>query len=179
MNLDKINPKNLKRKNTDNDENNNDNEENQKNKTKIIRYDTFDDFIKDIMSNELGKNGKNDLNPELINDFSESRDEESDEESEEEIELEYEHIKEEVNTLDDLIKLGKKYEKTKKYNIDMKTLNKLVEPLEELKMMIGMRSVKINIVNHIIFYLQKLDEGKLDDMLHTVIQGPPGVGKQN
>jgi SpoVK/Ycf46/Vps4 family AAA+-type ATPase len=42
--------------------------------------------------------------------------------------------------------------------------------------MIGMKRVKIDIVDHILFNLQKLDD-KNRDMLHTVIEGPPGVGK--
>ena len=39
-----------------------------------------------------------------------------------------------------------------------------------------MKLVKKNIIDHILFYLQKLDTG-LNNMLHTVIQGPPGTGK--
>jgi hypothetical protein len=158
------------------DRNEDDTGNNDSKKTKIIRYDTFDDFLRDIMKEDLNwdkKNNKN--NPMLISDdeSSESEDEsESDEEN-----LEYEHINKKVNNIQDLIDLGKMYDKNKRYNIDLKTLNKLVEPLEELKRMIGMTSVKKNIVDHIIFYLQKLDGNGLNDMLHTVIQGPPGVGK--
>jgi Holliday junction resolvasome RuvABC ATP-dependent DNA helicase subunit len=42
--------------------------------------------------------------------------------------------------------------------------------------MIGMKKVKIDIVAHILFFIQNLDN-KHQDMLHTVIEGPPGVGK--
>ena len=38
-----------------------------------------------------------------------------------------------------------------------------------------MNSIKKNIINHIIYYLQDLDDSK--NMIHTIIQGPPGVGK--
>jgi AAA+ superfamily predicted ATPase len=154
-------------------------DENQNNKKiKIIKYDNFDDFLKDLLQQELNqeKDKENNKNPLLIDDSSESESE-SESEGEEEIELEYEHIDVKVETIDDLIKLGKMYDPKKRYNIDLKTLNNLVEPLDELKKMIGMKSVKINIVNHIIFYLQKFDEDGLNDMLHTVVQGPPGVGK--
>ena len=154
-------------------------DENQNNKKiKIIKYDNFDDFLKDLLQQELNqeKEKENNKNPLLIDDSSESESE-SESEGEEEIELEYEHIDVKVETIDDLIKLGKMYDPKKRYNIDLKTLNNLVEPLDELKKMIGMKSVKINIVNHIIFYLQKFDEDGLNDMLHTVVQGPPGVGK--
>lgn len=85
-------------------------------------------------------------------------------------------IDKKINNLNDLIELGKTYEIGKKYSIDLQTLNKLIPALEELNGMIGMKKVKHDIVDHIIFYLQKLDN-KNKDMLHTVIEGPPGVGK--
>jgi SpoVK/Ycf46/Vps4 family AAA+-type ATPase len=81
-----------------------------------------------------------------------------------------------INNLIDLIELGILYDTTKKYNIDMKVLNKLVDPLTELNNMIGMETVKQDMIDHILFRIQKLDnENK--DMMHTVISGPPGVGK--
>jgi SpoVK/Ycf46/Vps4 family AAA+-type ATPase len=93
-------------------------------------------------------------------------------------EIEYEKLTVEINNLDDLIKLGKSYNprKRKRYNIDLRTLSYLVEPLEELQSMIGLKSVKENIVNQIMYFLQNFHDGKLE-MLHTVIQGSPGVGK--
>ena len=66
--------------------------------------------------------------------------------------------------------------KRKKYNIDLRTLNDLVKPLTDLKNVIGMDNVKNDIVNQIIYYLQDLEDTK-DNMMHTIIQGPPGVGK--
>jgi len=83
-----------------------------------------------------------------------------------------------INSLDDLIKLGESYNsrKRKRHNINLKQLNKLVEPLQELKNMIGLETVKQTIFEQIIYYLQELDD-KNNDMLHTVIEGPPGVGK--
>jgi hypothetical protein len=85
-------------------------------------------------------------------------------------------IDKKINNLDDLIELGKLYDETKRYNIDMKLLNKLADPLTELNSMIGMETVKQDMIDHILFRIQNLDnENK--DMMHTVIQGPPGVGK--
>jgi len=168
-NEDKNNSNKRNREDTDNDENKN------KKKVKIIKYDNFDDFLKAILDQKKNEKKRNDL---LIDNSSDSESESDYEtDSEDEEELEYEHIDAKVSSISDLIRLGKMYDRTKRYNIDMKTLNKLVDPLEELERMIGMKSVKENIVNHIIFYLQKFDEGGLNDMLHTVIQGPPGVGK--
>ena len=60
--------------------------------------------------------------------------------------------------------------------MNIKQLLKLEEPLLELQKMIGLKTVKQNIFDQIIYYLQGLDN-KNTDMLHTVIQGPPGVGK--
>lgn len=98
--------------------------------------------------------------------------------SESESEWKYEEIDCEINDINDLIKLGKLYDPDKKvrYNIDLFTLSKLVEPLEKLNSMIGLTNIKKNLVGQIIYHLQKLDNVD-DDMMHTVIQGSPGVGK--
>ena len=61
------------------------------------------------------------------------------------------------------------------YAIDLKKLNNLIEPLEKLDNAIGMEKIKKTIVDQIIYILQKFD--KEEEMLHTVIEGPPGVGK--
>ena len=49
------------------------------------------------------------------------------------------------------------------------------EPLLKFKKFVGMKNVKKNIINQILYFLLNLDEEK--DMMHTVITGPPGVGK--
>jgi len=85
-------------------------------------------------------------------------------------------ITKEINCIKDLIDLGNMYDSTKRYNIDLKILNKLVDPLTELNNMIGMETVKQDIVDYILFRIQNLDSSN-QDMMHTVIQGPPGVGK--
>ena len=85
-------------------------------------------------------------------------------------------IDKEINNLNDLIELGKMYDPTKRYTIDLKILSKLVVPLTELNNMIGMETVKQDIVDHILFRIQNFDSSN-QDMMHTVIQGPPGVGK--
>lgn len=108
-------------------------------------------------------------------------DDEHQEETEEDIDettLEYEWLGSNINTIDDLIELGNSYHsrKRKRHNLNLKQLNKLVEPLTELKNMIGMQDIKKIIFDQIIYYIQKLDTKNVD-MLHTVIVGPPGVGK--
>jgi SpoVK/Ycf46/Vps4 family AAA+-type ATPase len=105
-----------------------------------------------------------------------------------------------IDSIDDLIEMGYQYhcKKRKIYKgIDMKRLYNLIEPLTELKSLIGMKSVKESMVDQILFFLQKLNKkekcnmcvncqnnikcnevkAENDDMLHTIITGPPGVGK--
>jgi len=82
-----------------------------------------------------------------------------------------------LETLDDLIDLANKYDPTKDYNFNLKRLHKILPPLIKLKNVIGMKSVKDSIVGQIVFFLNEFDGAKNQDMLHTIIQGPPGVGK--
>lgn len=89
--------------------------------------------------------------------------------------IEYVEINREINTINDLIELGKLYNRKKRYNINIRKLYNLIEPLTNLNNIIGMEKVKKIIVNHIIYYLQNFDDN--EDMMHTVIKGPPGVGK--
>ena len=90
----------------------------------------------------------------------------------------FEWIGNDINGIDDLIKLGKEYDINKeiKTNIDLWKCSKLVKPLEELQKMIGLEDIKESIFQQVIFHLQNLDDGN-KDMHHTVIKGPPGVGK--
>lgn len=103
----------------------------------------------------------------------------------------------EINCLDDLINLGKMFHCkrfTSYRNINMRILCNLVAPLTELNNMVGMHQVKREIINQIIFFLQGLNNNTrcwqctdciyglpcaitTEDMMHTVITGPPGVGK--
>jgi stage V sporulation protein K len=84
----------------------------------------------------------------------------------------------ELNNINDLINLANNNDI--KYNditnINIKKLENIIPALNELNDMIGINDIKNNIFNHIIFYLQDLDP-ELKDIHHTVIKGPPGVGK--
>ena len=64
----------------------------------------------------------------------------------------------------------------KKYPLDLKKLNGLHEPLTKLNNLIGLSKVKDSIVDMILYFLQNFEKGN-DHMLHTIIEGPPGVGK--
>lgn len=89
----------------------------------------------------------------------------------------------EVNDISDLLKLIETYplSKNTEYNINMESLHKIKTPLTDLNQMIGMKELKQNIVDQIIFYIQNLHTLKSDvkgnDFMHTVIYGPPGTGK--
>lgn len=85
-------------------------------------------------------------------------------------------INKEIKTLQDLIDLGGLYQEGKKYNINLEKINKIMPLLDKLNKVIGMDGVKNSIIGQIIYFLQDF-QNKNEDMMHTVIQGPPGVGK--
>lgn len=102
------------------------------------------------------------------------------------------NINAEINTIGDLIKLCNDYKLAEnvEYNIDMKSLHKINDDLVQLNNMIGMKTLKENIVDQLLFYLQNLHINKSNtnadskrsnvesgDFLHTVIYGSPGTGK--
>jgi len=92
-------------------------------------------------------------------------------------------INTEINNIGDLLKLIDKYPDSDEndYNINMKTLHKIKEPLVQLNNMIGMKNLKENIVDQLLFYIQNLhtlnSKHSGNDFMHTVIYGPPGTGK--
>jgi AAA+ superfamily predicted ATPase len=86
-------------------------------------------------------------------------------------------IEVEIQDLDGLIKLIEAYppDETKEYNINMEGLHKIHTSLIDLNNMIGMKELKDNVVDQILYYIQDLN--KSGDFMHTVIYGPPGTGK--
>jgi energy-coupling factor transporter ATP-binding protein EcfA2 len=97
-----------------------------------------------------------------------------------------------VETVRDLIKLGKLYHCMMRRNfngIDLKLLFEIKEYLEELDKLIGLNNIKEEIVNLIIHLLLMMDNNNISnisgsgvnkinrDMLHCVITGSPGCGK--
>lgn len=99
------------------------------------------------------------------------------------VNVEKKTITSDINNIGDLLSLIEKYpiSKNVEYNINMESLHKIKTPLTELNNMIGMNSLKENIVDQIIFYIQNLhtlnSDIKGNDFMHTVIYGPPGTGK--
>lgn len=85
-----------------------------------------------------------------------------------------------INNLDDLIKLidNNKLADNIEYNIDMINLHKIKPYLIKLNNMIGMSNLKTDIIDQLLYYIQKLHDFKQEgDFMHTVIYGPPGTGK--
>ena len=97
------------------------------------------------------------------------------------------NIELEINNINDIIQLIEKYKYDPEieYNINMKALHNIKEPLHELNNMIGMTELKNNIVDQILYFVQGLhknsntlpDVESSGDFMHTVIYGPPGTGK--
>jgi len=132
-----------------------------RNRKHLILEETYDDptdpdYIDENYTEDTYSNDNNDKVPEVIQ------------------VRELIALNQKVETLDDLITLAKQYDSSKDYNINLKKLNKVLPVLEKLKAVIGMKTVKDSIVGQIIFFLNEYNN---QDMLHTVIQGPPGVGK--
>lgn len=90
-------------------------------------------------------------------------------------------INSEINNISDILNLINTYKNDPaiKYNIDMNALHNIKEPLEELNNMIGMKDLKNNIVDQILYFVQQFHKNKNSsgEFLHTVIYGPPGTGK--
>jgi len=64
----------------------------------------------------------------------------------------------------------------KKYGINLYTLSKLKIPLIKLRSLVGLNKIKDQIVDMILYHIQHFEK-RNNNMMHTVIEGPPGVGK--
>ena len=93
------------------------------------------------------------------------------------------HVDSEINNLSDLILITEKYHDvtiSDECNINILALHKIKKSLIDLNNMIGMKSIKENVVDQILFFLQDLHKGltvENNEFMHTVIYGPPGTGK--
>lgn len=86
-----------------------------------------------------------------------------------------------IENLHDLIVLCDKYPLADNiiYNINMASLHKIKPSLVDLQSMVGMKTIKENIVDQILYFIQDLHmiSPNNSDYMHTVIYGPPGTGK--
>jgi len=89
-----------------------------------------------------------------------------------------------IDTLISLIELTEKYKNNRKrprrdlgyvkFNKDMNRLVYALPSLKKLQNLIGMDELKNNIIDQILFYIQDLNS---NEMMHTCLSGPPGIGK--
>lgn len=91
----------------------------------------------------------------------------------------YINIDAEINNIGDILTLVDTYklDRSIKYNINLRSLHNIKDPLIELNNMVGMKELKTNVVDQIIYFAQDLHKGSNFDFMHTVIYGPPGTGK--
>ena len=84
-------------------------------------------------------------------------------------------------TLIDLIELGECYHckcQKKFMAVSLERLAKLRSSLKKLHNMIGMQSIKELFVEQIVYFLSDLEPNPAE-LLHTILVGPPGVGKSH
>ena len=97
------------------------------------------------------------------------------------IEKKYIEIIEKIERIEDLLLIIDKYEYNEhyEYNIDFHSIVKIKYELDELNNMVGMNRLKQNVLDQLLYFLQKLHLNKdgTSDYKHTVIYGPPGTGK--
>jgi replication-associated recombination protein RarA len=79
-----------------------------------------------------------------------------------------------INTINDLLDISSKYPRENRSNKDVKKLASIKLEIKKLQNMIGIKHLKEKIMDHILVTCQGLNG---DEMMHTVIMGPPGVGK--
>jgi hypothetical protein len=144
-----------------------DNKKKQTPRSKFMKYGTISDYYDDYFSSDEDKDQS------AVNQNDEKK-------------LDLTEVAKNIKCLDDLIKLcDASPSQFKPCNqADLSRLKKIKQPLEELNRLIGMTELKRKIIYHALFYCQNLhniavpegfnNEG---DLMHTVIQGPPGCGK--
>jgi len=78
-----------------------------------------------------------------------------------------------IKTIKDVINLDDKW-RSIRHNSVLQRLYNIIPPLKKLDNMTGLDSVKKNLFKKIIYFVRNPNN---DDYLHTIIAGPPGVGK--
>ncbi len=83
-----------------------------------------------------------------------------------------------IKNINDIINLDKNWYYLR-HNQTLQKLYYLISPLKKLNNMIGLENVKKDIFKKIIYYIQNPfnENTGCDEYLHTIISGPPGVGK--
>tara|TARA_B100001057_G_scaffold198759_3_gene199331 strand:- start:2177 stop:3358 length:1182 start_codon:yes stop_codon:yes gene_type:complete len=84
-----------------------------------------------------------------------------------------------INEFNDLIKLLNEFPivDNANFNINLDKLHDIKSELVQLNNIIGNNTIKNNILNQILFYIQNFHLKTGINYMHTVINGPPGTGK--
>jgi SpoVK/Ycf46/Vps4 family AAA+-type ATPase len=82
-----------------------------------------------------------------------------------------------IHTISDLITIIEKYQVSDavEYNIDVKMLNRISSELRDLDALVGLKSLKKNVLDQILYFSQGL--AGPGEYKHMVIYGSPGTGK--
>lgn len=89
-------------------------------------------------------------------------------------------IEDNIDTISDILNIIDKYDYIEhcEYNIDFRAIISIKEELIELNNMIGMKELKQNVLEQLLYFLQNLHLSNTGgDYKHTVLYGPPGTGK--
>ncbi len=78
-----------------------------------------------------------------------------------------------IKSIDDIIKLKPHWFEIR-HNPTLQRLHYLITPLTKLKNMVGLEDIKKDIFKKIVYWIQN---DYTNEYLHTIISGPPGVGK--
>jgi SpoVK/Ycf46/Vps4 family AAA+-type ATPase len=78
-----------------------------------------------------------------------------------------------IENIGEILKLEDKWLNIR-HNEQLQRLFNLIPPLKELDNMIGLEDIKKEVLKKIIYYIQNPVN---EEYLHTIISGPPGVGK--
>jgi SpoVK/Ycf46/Vps4 family AAA+-type ATPase len=78
-----------------------------------------------------------------------------------------------LNSIEDIIKLDNIWLNIR-HNNKLQKLSNIILPLTKLNNMVGLKKIKEELFKIIIYYIQNVN---IQEYLHTVIYGPPGVGK--
>jgi len=89
------------------------------------------------------------------------------------------HIETDINSIHDLLTIieNNEYSEDTEYNVDLKALINIKAELVQLNSMIGLHDFKSQILNQILYFIQRLHVNTESDFMHTVLSGPPGTGK--
>jgi SpoVK/Ycf46/Vps4 family AAA+-type ATPase len=78
-----------------------------------------------------------------------------------------------INSIETIIKLKNDWQGIR-HNKELQKLFNLIPALEKLNKLVGMEKLKKDVFRKIIYFIKNKHD---DEYLHTVISGPPGVGK--